>query len=548
MCKPIPIGKTNFEKLIDENCYYVDKTMVIEDLLKDGSDVILFPRPRRFGKSLLISMLENFFDKDKDQIGKDLFKNLYISKSELYPNNLNKYPVIRLDFKDLKASTFNSNMYDFRSMMSEAYAKKECILDDLRNDEKDYFNLVLTKQASFEDYQSSLVNLSKWCERHYKEKVIILIDEYDTPINAGHNEGYYEDIIRLIEPLFSKAFKGNDSLKKGILTGILRPSRGESLFAFSYPKVYDEFSRNYNEYFGFTEEETKILLESYDLELTDDVKDFYDGYNFNGTHIFNPWSILNYAKDKTIASYWVNTGSNRLIKKMLESISPENKIKIDNLILGNSITFEYQPKLSYKDLKSSNDFNSILNLLLVSGYLTFDREVDDLKYYKIPNNEVRNDLANILQLVVFDGNINYMDETLAFRDALLTHDKNKAEVNLNKLLQTVSYYDNKEVGYHQYLLCLFTYFLNSKNFIVSSNEESGYGRPDMLIRRKDRTKGLVIEFKVSDSLDDKDMEIRAKEGLDQLKEKNYKQRLEFEGYDEIYEYVFVFHGKKVIIR
>lgn len=223
-------------------------------------------------------------------------------------------------------------------------------------------------------------------------------------------------------------------------------------------------------------------------------------------------------------------------------------MKIDKLILGESITFEYQPKLSYKDLKSSNDFNSILNLLLVSGYLTFDCEKNETPYYKIPNKEVRNDLANIVQLIVFDSNINYMDETLAFRDALLEDDKVSAEANLNKLLQTISYYDNKEAGYHGYMLCLFTFFLNNKNYIVSSNEESGYGRPDILIRRKDRTKGLVIEFKISDSIEEKEMEKIATSGVEQLKAKKYKQRLEFEEYERVYEYVFVFHGKKVIIR
>lgn len=295
MKKVLPNGAYDFKALIENNFYYVDKTKIIEDLLiKQNFGITLFPRPRRFGKSLFISMLDNFFNIEKKETNKNLFKNLYISKSKLYKDNLNRYPVIDLDFKNLKEKTFEQNFESIKTLFSKLYRSKSFIKEVLDKTEKMYFTSIVEKKCTQVDYKDVLLNLSEWLERYYNEKVVILIDEYDTPIDTAYNNGYYRVMMDLIKPLFSNAFKGNNSLKLGILTGVLRIS-GESMFSsFNNLEVYDVVSKDYNDYFGFTEQETKELLEYYDLKLTREVKDYYDGYNFNGASIYNPWSIMNY--------------------------------------------------------------------------------------------------------------------------------------------------------------------------------------------------------------------------------------------------------------
>ncbi len=547
MQKSLPIGVDDFKGLIENNYYYVDKTWVIEELLtKQVMSTVLFPRPRRFGKSLFISMLENFFDVEKKEQNKNLFKGLYISKSGLYRKNLNRYPVIHLDFKDLKSKTFEDTLREFKVIMSEMYDNKSYVSDSLSTVERKKFEAILNEEGSFGDYIDSLSNMCKWLSKYYNEKVVILIDEYDTPIDASYNNNYYKKIMELIQPLFSKTFKGNDSLKLGVMTGVLRVG-GESLFSsFNNAQIYDVMSEHYNEYFGFTENEAKRLLGYYGLKLTNEVKDFYDGYNFSGVHIYNPWSILNYARDKKLYTYWVNTGSNTLVKKLLSNITSDNKIKIEKLLLGENVTFSYEPKLSYGSLRDSSSFNSVLNLMLVSGYLTWDYSNESGDYFRVPNNEVKKDLGDIIEHIEFGGSVVRSDEVLNFIKGLEEHDKVLAEDSLNRLLGNVSYHDNKEAFYHGFVLSIFNSFLGDINYIVKSNEESGYGRPDVLVKKKDGSLGLVFELKIAKTI--KVMENVARDGLKQLEEKNYKDLFAKERVKNIYEYVFVFHSKKVIIR
>ena len=295
MFKTLPIGRDNFKDIIERNAYYVDKTSIIEDILSNDNYVSLFPRPRRFGKSLFISMIDNFFNVEYKDINKDLFKGLKISKSKYY-NRLSSNPVIKIDFKNLKQDNYE-DMYDaYKIMIRELYSRKEYLMETLSDNDKKLFNSFLRKDATKGDYQKAVYTLTEMLYKHYGKKTIILIDEYDVPIQQGYLEGFYDDIVSFIREVFSSSLKGNEYVEFAIMTGVLRVSK-ESLFSdLNNVEVYGIIDKSYNEAFGFTSDETKELLNYYDLELNDDVKNMYDGYNFNGSEIYNPWSIINYAK------------------------------------------------------------------------------------------------------------------------------------------------------------------------------------------------------------------------------------------------------------
>ena len=534
----------DFKRLIEGNYYYVDKTKVIEDLImykKDGT--ALFPRPRRFGKSLFMSTLDYFFNIEKNS--KHLFKGLYIEKSKVFKEHLNKYPVIHLDFKDLRDNNYDSFYTKFKSLMSSAYKSKKYIYDRLEEYEKKKFDRILNEEGVKEEYEEALIKLSEWLYSYYNKEVIILIDEYDAPINASYVNKYYEKLIELFRHIFSRTFKGNNTLKLEIMTGVLRIG-GESFFsAFNNPDIYDVMSSKYNDYFGFTKSETKEMLEYFDLEYSSEVSEYYDGYNFNGVHVYNPWSIANYTKNKELKPYWVNTGSNELIRSLLTQIDEEEKRRIEELVKGKSKSFKYNEKLSFSDFKSNN-FTGILNLLLVSGYLTLDRKEEDIYYYKIPNKEVLEDFMNMISYIMFGEDIRNGEYILGFVDGIKSGDKELAEKYLNQMLRGVSYLDNKEAFYHGYIMSLFLNFLSDSKYRVESNHESGEGRYDVCIKRIDNTLGIIIEFKVSKTK--KNMEVKAKDGIKQIKKNSYSETLLRDKVKDIKEYVIVFHGNSAIVR
>lgn len=549
MRKTIPVAKENFKQLIEDNYYYVDKTEVLENLLKNGTTIALFPRPRRFGKSLFMSMLENFFDIDLKETNKELFKDLYISKSPYY-KELSKYPVIKLDFKDMKCDTFESFFNQLKIHISRIYEQKRYVTKKLKESELEIFNSITKMEANRDIFAQSIKYLSEWLERYHNEKVIILIDEYDAPLSEAYIKGFYEEVMSIIRKIFSSSLKGNSSLKMGVVTGVLRIG-GENLFSdFNNPQIFDMMSTEYNEYFGFTEKETKELLEYYGLELTSDVKDYYNGYSIGGISIYNPWSILNYAYNKRLIPYWLNTSSNLLIKKGLEKLNEMELKEIENILQGGSISFNYDDRLTYKDYDSTN-FEKTLNLLFASGYLTLDTETTSditgsiIRTFKIPNYEVKKELINIVQTIALGrpliDTVNYEK----FLRNLLDENIEEAEKFLNEILMTFSFNDTyQEYFYHTIMTTLFAGFLN-KNYIVKSNRESGHGRSDILIERVDRKFGLVMEIKISKN---EDTEKSLKNGQNQLKEKEYYKELVLDKVEKIYQYVIVFHDKTAIIR
>ena len=429
--------------------------------------------------------------------------------------------------------------------MSSAYKSKKYIYDRLEEYEKKKFDRILNEEGVKEEYEEALIKLSEWLYSYYNKEVIILIDEYDAPINASYVNKYYEKLIELFRHIFSRTFKGNNTLKLGIMTGVLRIG-GESFFsAFNNPDIYDVMSSKYNDYFGFTKSETKEMLEYFDLEYSSEVSEYYDGYNFNGVHVYNPWSIANYTKNKELKPYWVNTGSNELIRSLLTQIDEEEKRRIEELVKGKSKSFKYNEKLSFSDFKSNN-FTGILNLLLVSGYLTLDRKEEDIYYYKIPNKEVLEDFMNMISYIMFGEDIRNGEYILGFVDGIKSGDKELAEKYLNQMLRGVSYLDNKEAFYHGYIMSLFLNFLSDSKYRVESNHESGEGRYDVCIKRIDNTLGIIIEFKVSKTK--KNMEVKAKDGIKQIKKNSYSETLLRDKVKDIKEYVIVFHGNSAIVR
>ncbi len=542
--KSLPIGYENFQEIIENNLYYVDKTEIIQDLLISQIKVALFPRPRRFGKSLFLSMLENFFNIEKKGQNKNLFNGLKICQSPYY-QELSTRPVIKISFKDLKKDAFENIYNSYQEMIRELYSNKQYLLEKLTEHDKNMFQKFLRIEANRDEYQKAIQLLSGFLYQYYGKKVIILIDEYDVPIQQGYLKGFYEEVVSFIREVFSSALKGNDYVEMAIMTGVLRVSK-ESLFSdLNNIKVYGIVEKQYNEYFGFTEEETKELLKDYDLELTDDVKNMYDGYNFNDLSIYNPWSIINYANDKTLIPYWVNTSGNELIIDTIKKTSDNIKVSIEKLLQKEALSFRYDPKITFLDLKNKNNLNIILNFLFSSGYLTLNKGsiiyTNNCKLV-LPDDEVRWLFYTILEGYLLDNNID-TDTLLNLQNAFLSNNKTEIESILNKNLISLSFYDTHENFYHGYVLGMFATFFNDK-YIIKSNREAGMGRFDIMLISKNRNLGIIIEFKITDH----DMEDSANKALSQIKEKQYYQELQLEKCQTIYQYAIIFKDKTCIVR
>ena len=385
--------------------------------------------------------------------------------------------------------------------------------------------------------------------RYYNRKVIILIDEYDVPIQQGYLEGFYDDIVSFIREVFSSSLKGNEYVEFAIMTGVLRVSK-ESLFSdLNNVMVYGIVDKLYNETFGFTNEETKEILNYYDLELNDDVKNMYDGYNFNGTEIYNPWSILNYCFNKELKPYWVNTSGNSLIINSIKNCSEDIKVVFEKILTGESVEFIYNEKVTYLDYNDLTSLDNILNLLFISGYLTIDKTLKDdfgdiYMTAKLPNGETRGLFRSILLEILKDD---YKIETSLIRQfcmGILNNDKELIQLTLNRILPNISYMDSSESFYHGYLLGLFSMFLNNKRFIVRSNRESGLGRFDLMIKATDNSVGMIIELKAGD----KELDAIALKALEQINSKKYEEELKDSGITNIYRYAIAISSKECSVK
>ena len=554
--KRISTGTENFKELLDNNYYYVDKTSLIEDVLSDK--VMLYTRPRRFGKTLNLSMLYYFFS-NKEKENSYLFEGLNISKDKEILKHQNQYPVIFLTLKDMQYLNFEDQKKQFAILIKELILKNIELLDSSIIDEADYNILNDFRFLKPDEVQlkNSLKILSNCLYKYYQQRVIILIDEYDVPLQSAYNNGYYDEMVDFLRSVFSSALKTNDALERGILTGCLRIAK-ESIFTglnnFTVRSITSQYACDC---FGFTQEEIDDLLDYYDLiNKRDEIKDWYDGYLFDKTEIYNPWSVLNYIKellgDKEFhaISFWANTSSNDLVRQYIENATMKMKEEFEELINGKSIIKKITPELTYREMnfKSSKDMNdNVYSFLLFTGYLKIKEKVyennelvEDTYKLVIPNKEVKKIYENIF-IKWFREYQNERDSN--FIDALIQEDVIKANSILQDvLLQSISYYDNYESFYHGFMVG----FLNADGYEVKSNRESGEGRFDLAVLPYSiLNTAIVIECKHSNSI--KELRKDSKEASNQIIEKRYIEGLRDEGYENVIGYGISFYKKQCII-
>ncbi|OUP72364.1 hypothetical protein B5F09_12810 [Erysipelatoclostridium sp. An173] len=553
--KRISTGTENFKELIDNNYYYVDKTMLIEDVISDK--VMMYNRPRRFGKTLNLSMLYYFFS-NQEKENSYLFKGLNISKDKEILKHQNQYPVIFLTLKDMNNNNFKSQIYKFSSIISGIINKYiDRIIDSplLNYRDKSWLEKYYNVNANLDEIKEALYNISIILNKYYRKKVIILIDEYDVPLQSAYNHGYYDEMVDFLRSVFSSALKTNDALERGVLTGCLRISK-ESIFTglnnFIVRNITD---REASDCFGFTQEEIDKLLDYYDLiDKRNEIKDWYDGYLFGETEIYNPWSALNYIK-KVLSdnqyqaiSFWANTSSNDLVKQYIENSTITMKEEFEELINGKSIIKKIVPELTYREMSFKNSMNDdIYSFLLFTGYLKIKEKVyennelvEDTYKLVIPNKEVKKIYENIF-MKWFEG---YQRENRnEFINKLLDGKEKDAQKILNQVLKSsISYYDNYESFYHGFMVG----FLNVDGYEVKSNRESGEGRFDLAILPMDIDDlAIIIECKHSSSI--KELRKDSKEASNQIIEKRYIEGLVDEGYENVIGYGISFYKKQCII-
>ena len=554
--KRISTGIENFKELLDNNYYYVDKTRLIEDVLSDK--VMLYTRARRFGKTLNLSMLYYFFS-NKEKENSYLFEGLNISKDKEILKHQNQYPVIFLTLKDMNNNNFQSQIYIFANLIAniiDIYAEIKNS-DTISQRERKLLDIYQNAEADINDLKISLKILSNCLYKYYQQRVIILIDEYDVPLQSAYNNGYYDEMVDFLRSIFSSALKTNDALERGILTGCLRIAK-ESIFTglnnFTVRSITSQYACDC---FGFTQEEIDDLLDYYDLiNKRDEIKDWYDGYLFDKTEIYNPWSVLNYIKellgdkDFHAISFWANTSSNDLVRQYIENATMKMKEEFEELINGKSIIKKITPELTYREMnfESSKDMNdNVYSFLLFTGYLKIKEKVyennelvEDTYKLVIPNKEVKKIYENIF-IKWFREYQNERDSN--FIDALIQEDVTKANSILQDvLLQSISYYDNYESFYHGFMVG----FLNADGYEVKSNRESGEGRFDLAVLPYSiLNTAIVIECKHSNSI--KELRKDSKEASNQIIEKRYIEGLRDEGYENVIGYGISFYKKQCII-
>lgn len=542
--KAVPVGIEDFERIIREDYYYVDKTMLIEELLINRAPVTLFTRPRRFGKTLNMSMIKYFFDVKNKEENKKLFENLKVSNSE-YMSEQGKYPVIFISLKDLKGDTWEECLKRLKLFIFDLYAEFEYIREKMNEWDKRKFEKVLYEKEDA-DYIMSLKFLADSLYKYHGEKVIILIDEYDAPIINAFDKGYYNEAINFFQTFYSSALKTNNSLKYGILTGITRIIKEGIFSGLNNLYVNTILSRDYSEYFGLLENEVVEMLDYFDMKYKiEEVREWYNGYIFGESEVYNPWSIVNYVREKEIKAYWANVSGNTLLENMLNHAGESVYDDLKKFTDGESIEKYISDGTTIKSLLSNDD--EIWQLLLYSGYLTKDekqeKESDSNVYnLKIPNKEIRKYFGNMFLNRFFGTEV----KTNILIKALEGGDIKKFEETLGEIMiNMLSHFDlDKEMEkIYQVFMIGLVGFLMGKYEIIS-NDESGYGRYDLaMIPIKNNEKAYLMEFKISKTK--KEMEESAEKALKQIDEKKYDTKLKARGIKNILKIGIAFYGKEV---
>ena len=547
--KAVPVGIEDFERIINEDYYYVDKTLLIEELLINRAPVTLFTRPRRFGKTLNMSMIKYFFDVKNKEENKKLFENLKISNSE-YMSEQGKYPVIFISLKDLKEDTWEECIESIKDIMHKIFNEYSFLREKLNVVEKRQFDKIWEITGNERNLKTSLLDLSNYLNKYYGEKAIILIDEYDAPIINAFDKGYYNEAINFFQTFYSSALKTNNSLKYGILTGITRIIKEGIFSGLNNLYVNTILSRDYSEYFGLLESEVVEMLDYFDMKYKiEEVREWYNGYIFGESEVYNPWSIVNYIREKEIKAYWANVSGNTLLENMLNHAGESVYEDLKRFTDGESIKKYISDGTTIKSLLSNDD--EIWQLLLYSGYLTKDRkqkEIDvtteytDVYNLRIPNKEIRKYFGNMFLNRFFGTEV----KTNILMKALEGGDIKKFEKTLGEIMiNMLSHFDlDKEMEkIYQVFMIGLVGFLMGKYEIIS-NDESGYGRYDLaMIPIKSNEKAYLMEFKISKTK--KGMEESAEKALKQIDEKKYDTKLRARGIKNILKIGIAFYGKEV---
>ena len=552
--KKLPIGIENFEKLRQEDFYYIDKTRLIEQLLTRWGEVNLFTRPRRFGKSLNMSMLQSFFEIGKD---KTLFDGLRISDNqELCEKYQGKFPVVSVSLKGINGATYEEARRFLIKTINEEARRLSVLSDSAELDETDHELLTQLKKKEMtnDSLVYSIRELTELLEKHYGRKVIVLIDEYDVPLAKANENGYYNEMVLLIRNLFENALKTNNSLKFAVLTGCLRIAKESIFTGLNNFKVYSITDKSFDETFGFTDAEVRELLRYYGQEkYYETVKEWYDGYRFGNVDVYCPWDVINFCSDHLAdpglepKNYWANTSGNSVISHFIDSVGKPQKLtrmELEQLVNGGIVQKEINSELTYKELYSSID--NLWSTLFMTGYLTQRGEPSGNRYnLVIPNREIRNIITNHI-LKMFKENVKDDGKTVSdLCDALLNQNPEKVELIFTEYMKkTISIRDTfarkptKENFYHGLLLGILGF---KENWSVMSNRESGDGFGDILIRIEDEDVGIVIEVKYAD---DGNLQGECEKALQQIIDIRYTEALEQEGIHTIIKYGIACYRKK----
>ena len=536
MKKGIGVGIEDFKKIIEEDCYYFDKTNYIEELLKDRTEIKLFTRPRRFGKTLNMTTLKYFFDVRNAEENKKLFKNLYIEKSEYFKEQ-GQYPVIFISLKGLKEKTWENCFNEIKALISKLYNEFEFIKKVLNESELNIFDKIWLKKDDGE-YTNALKNLTSFLYKYYKKEVILLIDEHDAPLINAYEYGYYDEAILFFKVFYGEALKTNLYLRTGIMTGIIRVIKAGIFSDLNNLKIYSILDKEYSDFFGFTQEEVKKALEDFNIEYElPEVKSWYDGYKFGNSEVYNPWSILNFLQHKELEAYWVKTSSNFLIKEALKNTNLDVKESLENLFNGENVE---EVITGNSDLSSLLSYHDIWELLLFSGYLTINKKIDKKLYsLRLPNREIKELFKDEFIDISFGES-----QFIKTMESLKRNKLEDFEKNLQKiLLNSTSYQDTKNEDFYHGLILGMTLYLDSQ-YYVTSNKESGLGRYDVTIEPKNKNnKGYILEFKVTKN--EEDLEKEAKQAIEQIISKKYDISLKERGIKDIIILGVAFCGKLV---
>ena len=548
--KPLPIGIDDYKKLIDNGYYYVDKTLLIKELLDKKGEVNLFTRPRRFGKTLALSMLQCYFEIEKDAEGKQICNDSYfrgmkiLNAGDAYTSKMGQYPVISLSLKSAKQPTFEMAYLSLVDEIAKEYKRHKEILKSniILESDKEHYRAIMEKRADRISYAKAIDFLSEMLFTFNGRKVIILLDEYDVPLENAYFKGYYTEMIDFIRSLFESALKTNRNLEFAVITGCLRISKESIFTGLNNLKIISITSQNFSEYFGFIQSEVNRILEYYEgNDKNSEVQKWYDGYFFGETEVYNPWSVINYVDNNFSAKpYWSNTSSNSIIRHLVEQADQKTKAELQELMDGGVIEKPVHEDITYEDMNRTND--NLWNFLFFTGYLKkiAERQEERNIYLKmaLPNWEVKYIYENTI-MEWFETELQKQNFSDLYQ-AMEEMDTEKIrEIITCQLSSTISFMDYAENFYHGFLAGILS---QSRKYIVKSNREQGNGRSDIYMYTPSRRgRAFVLELKMADSM--AHLETRCREGLEQIEKNRYEQELKADGYENITCYAIAFFQK-----